>query len=206
MLFRSTEGQYGWISGETSPYTNWFPGEPNNSGDEDYVLMNFGQPGKWNDSQDDYHLGIVEIDSSALASLPDPWIREGNNVPGRFVFSLDQPSTIPVDVAFALSGTASGSDYQIGSAKIPAGTTSYEVNISTIDDLVYEGDETLTLKLKPGTYLVDSKRQEATIQIRDNEPIVSLEPTNNAYESGQNGRFTVRLSEPAPAKIGRAHV
>ena len=40
-----TEGEFKWVSGETSTYTNWFPGEPNNAGNEDYVGMNFGGAG-----------------------------------------------------------------------------------------------------------------------------------------------------------------
>ncbi|MDB9381784.1 lectin-like protein, partial [Nodularia spumigena CS-584] len=44
-----TEGQFKWVSGETSTYTNWYPGEPNNDGNEDYVGMNFRDAGKWND-------------------------------------------------------------------------------------------------------------------------------------------------------------
>ncbi|MEO1621780.1 MAG: C-type lectin domain-containing protein, partial [Cyanobacteria bacterium J06632_3] len=37
-----SEGQFEWISGETSTYRNWLAGEPNNSGgNEDYVEMNF---------------------------------------------------------------------------------------------------------------------------------------------------------------------
>ncbi|MCW9681150.1 lectin-like protein, partial [Dolichospermum planctonicum UHCC 0167] len=44
-----TEGEFKWVSGETSTYTNWFPGEPNNSENEDYVGINFGDAGTWND-------------------------------------------------------------------------------------------------------------------------------------------------------------
>ena len=54
------EGQFIWLSGEPSSYTNWNNGEPNNMSncDEDYVIMygpNEGNAyyspayGKWND-------------------------------------------------------------------------------------------------------------------------------------------------------------
>src|SRR5215471_8314375 len=33
------EGNFFWISGETSGFRNWRAGEPNNAGGEDYVLM-----------------------------------------------------------------------------------------------------------------------------------------------------------------------
>ena len=57
-----TEGEFKWVSGETSTYTNWYPDEPNNSGNEDYVEMNFGDAGTWNDlGTDSYRRGIIEI-------------------------------------------------------------------------------------------------------------------------------------------------
>ena len=58
---KTTEGEFRWANGETSTYTNWAPGEPNNHGNEDYVSMNFGTAGKWNDSNGDGPFrGIVE--------------------------------------------------------------------------------------------------------------------------------------------------
>jgi uncharacterized delta-60 repeat protein len=58
-----TEGVFKWISGETLTYQNWSPGEPNNGyGNEDYVAMNWGSPGKWNDctNVNDLFLAIIE--------------------------------------------------------------------------------------------------------------------------------------------------
>ncbi|MDB9476323.1 lectin-like protein [Dolichospermum circinale] len=60
-----TEGQFQWASNETSAYTNWFTGQPDNGGPEgeDYVVMNFGSAGKWNDYPNDLNSfrGIIEI-------------------------------------------------------------------------------------------------------------------------------------------------
>jgi Ca2+-binding RTX toxin-like protein len=65
-----TEGQFKWANGETSTYTNWFPGttgispQPDNGGPdgEDYVVMNFGAAGQWNDYPSNFtYRGIIEI-------------------------------------------------------------------------------------------------------------------------------------------------
>jgi len=44
---REVEGQYVWENGQAVTYTNWYAGEPNNSGNEDYAELYLG--GKWND-------------------------------------------------------------------------------------------------------------------------------------------------------------
>ncbi|NEQ07383.1 MAG: hypothetical protein F6K37_15970 [Moorea sp. SIO4E2] len=68
---RTIEGQWQWVSGETSTYRNWFPGEPNDyrsssiPDGEDYAVMGWGNQG-WNDLQNypNQHLrGIIEIPS-----------------------------------------------------------------------------------------------------------------------------------------------
>lgn len=48
----AVEGTFGWINGEPVTYTNWAPGEPNNLGNEDFVVMNWSAPGNWNDLPD----------------------------------------------------------------------------------------------------------------------------------------------------------
>lgn len=58
-----TEGKWQWVDGETSQYTNWAPGEPNNEyGQEHYALIN--QNGYWNDGKfenDAANSGVVII-------------------------------------------------------------------------------------------------------------------------------------------------
>ena len=65
------EGSFEWVSGEPVEYTKWAPGQPDNTGEEDYTVMwNYtGQEGLWNDTLDDnwYFMhgyltyGIVEV-------------------------------------------------------------------------------------------------------------------------------------------------
>ena len=50
--FRKEDGKdiWGWTDGSAWGFTNWRKGEPNDhSGIEDYVIMNWGNPGLWND-------------------------------------------------------------------------------------------------------------------------------------------------------------
>lgn len=46
----AVEGTWTWITGETWSYSNWNSGEPNNyASGEDYLQLNWGQAGGWND-------------------------------------------------------------------------------------------------------------------------------------------------------------
>ncbi|MFM8295591.1 MAG: choice-of-anchor L domain-containing protein, partial [Microcystaceae cyanobacterium] len=61
---QAEEGLWQWISGETSSYTNWSGGEPNNYGEEDYAVTNWVSPGTWNDLANYWYYsikGIVEV-------------------------------------------------------------------------------------------------------------------------------------------------
>ena len=78
-----------WSNGEAWSYSNWNPGEPNNAGNEDYLLVNPGFPG-WNDitaeqiqfviewSADCNFDGIVDYGQCRDGSLADS---NANNVP-----------------------------------------------------------------------------------------------------------------------------
>ncbi len=61
---KDAEGIFKWASREDVTYTNWVPGEPNNSGtNADYVRMNYN--GQWGDlPEDSQRRGIIEIDWS----------------------------------------------------------------------------------------------------------------------------------------------
>ncbi len=49
---QATEGTFAWVTGEPFSYTRWFIGEPNNTGNEDYVEISNSFNGFWNDTED----------------------------------------------------------------------------------------------------------------------------------------------------------
>ena len=60
-----TEGEWQWSSGESSTYRNWAPGEPNNSANQDYAVINFGLEKQWDDDWiDAVFRGVIEINTT----------------------------------------------------------------------------------------------------------------------------------------------
>lgn len=72
-----TEGVFRWSNGDPFTFTNWAPSEPNNSGNEDFVLMNWntlGFVGQWNDLPGSpvwSYRGIVETTNTPMEAVPD---------------------------------------------------------------------------------------------------------------------------------------
>ena len=65
----ANEGTYLWDSGEALGYTNWHPGEPNNSNNEDAVHFCCGD-GSWNDNNVNASFyGVIE---TAVVATPEP--------------------------------------------------------------------------------------------------------------------------------------
>lgn len=69
-------GQMFWNKGAKELYSNWNPGEPNNCcGGEDYLQINWGTPGGWNDHTGSQLNGYVIEYNGALppaAAVPEP--------------------------------------------------------------------------------------------------------------------------------------
>lgn len=82
-LYKNASNQWVWISGEPVTYTNWFSGEPNNSGGtEDKGEINHpGQtPGYWNDDDNnDLKYGVIEFPQTpnTYTNAPDHWFDYG---------------------------------------------------------------------------------------------------------------------------------
>jgi hypothetical protein len=85
----ATEGSFAWVTGEAFSYTNWAGGEPNNSGDEDFLALDL-RSGTWfwNDAPD--NLGAIF--GFARGYVMERPVRE--------------PSKVPEPAGLALAGLA----------------------------------------------------------------------------------------------------
>lgn len=72
----ASEANFVWVTGEPFTYTNWWGGEPNNSGNEDFVAYDFrnGNAWAWNDAPDNlggFVRGFV-AERVAPTAVPEP--------------------------------------------------------------------------------------------------------------------------------------
>jgi hypothetical protein len=62
---RKVEGEWVWSDGSPVAYTNWNPGEPNNSGGIEHYAEMLGSNGRWNDIADSGsgfpHLAVIKV-------------------------------------------------------------------------------------------------------------------------------------------------
>jgi hypothetical protein len=117
------------------------------------------------------HLSIA-----AAANAAEP----GTN--GRFVVSLDHISASDTVLAYSVSGTAAnGSDYQTlsGTVTIAAGQTSATIHVNTIDDLLSEGNENVTIRIDgvlAGDANITLAQTTATVSLLDNDAPPNIAP------------------------------
>ncbi|MBD2269110.1 hypothetical protein H6F62_10130 [Anabaena sp. FACHB-1391] len=151
-----TEGTFKWANGEAVTYTNWFPGEPNDLNNEDYVEFNFVGAGIWNDLPNSLLLlrGIIEIANSndtIIGSTGDDTINGGLGSDTVNYSSLTEAITLLaggivnkgsfgtdtiVDVETVIGAT--GQSNTIDASTGIATTTSLNVNLAT-NNLIING-------------------------------------------------------------------
>ena len=93
--------------------------------------------------------------------------------PGQFTLKRNGSITNPLTVKYYLTGTATnGTDYQslTNTITFAAGSDTATIEINVIDDKIYEGDETVNLKLSESKDYTITGKDNGTVTIADNDP------------------------------------
>ena len=103
---------------------------------------------------------------------PETWEKGPGGIPIPAKVTVSRPAACtdaPLPVAYRLSGTAkNGKDYTEldGTITLPAGAAAADIVIAPWNDMTVEGDETVSITLLPGPYVVGDPKA-ATVTIVD---------------------------------------
>ncbi|MGX2955067.1 immunoglobulin-like domain-containing protein [Shewanella sp. JL219SE-S6] len=149
------------------------------------------------DAQDAPVVGIVADQSS---------VTEGETA--AFTVSIDQVADEDVVVNFTYSGVAEdGSDFTgIASVTIPAGSTSVPLDISTINDGIYEGAEDFTVTIDSvsgadATISPTESSADTTILDAQDAPVVGIVADQSSVTEGETAAFTVSIDQVADEDV-----
>ena len=103
---------------------------------------------------------------------------------GQFTFSREGSTDATITVNFAVTGTGlNGTDYTTIATSVTfgIGQTTVTIDISALDDALFEPTETVIISLQSGaTYTVSSLAGTATVSIADDEPVFAVTSTTNS--------------------------
>ncbi|MBE9227779.1 SBBP repeat-containing protein [Phormidium sp. LEGE 05292] len=156
----------------------------------------------------------IADDVRVVSIAPGTNANERGSDNGTFIITLDNPAPAGgLTIAYKVGGTATettdftltaGSNIANIAAKtftIAAGQTTATLNVTPVDDTVFDPNETVQLTLEKGSssYTLGATTQ-ASITIADNTPTVNITSKDFASERGLiNGTFVITLDSPAPA-------
>ncbi len=149
---------------------------------------------------------LTNLDNENIANVyvmaPQATVSEASGT-GSFVVTRSAPSSQPLLVKYAVSGTAASiTDYSaIGSSVvIPANSASVTIPIHPVNDSLNEGDETISLNLLSDAAYIVAKPSGATVTINDDDsptlPDVNFGP-DQVIAEGSTVTVHVGLSRPA---------
>jgi len=196
-IYGTTEGNFKWVNGEPATYTNWNNGNPDNvqftPEGEDFVHINQGVGGTWNDIEHNFLLtyGIIEFDPATLTKpivtirATDAKAGEDGNA-GQLIVTRIGNTTEPLTVNYSVLGNATnGTDYQnlSGNITIPAGASVASIPIIPIADNEVEGDETVVVKLLANDAYNVGAAETGTVTIANNNnlpvtPTIYINPVS----------------------------
>lgn len=143
-----------------------------------------------------------DVPSASITVAPSS-VNEDSGTPLVYTVTLDQPSLVPLSVAYTVGGTAtSGTDYAAVSSplSIAAGATSGTITVTPTADSAVEANETVVLTLAAGTgYAVGAPASATGTILDDDQPALSISDVIlNEGDSGTTAfTFTVSLNAAA---------
>jgi hypothetical protein len=138
----------------------------------------------------------VFSEGANLAALP--------RATGEFTLTRKGSTLFPLTVKYSVGGSATqGSDYTAlgGEVVIPAGSASATVAVQPIDDEVYEGDESVVVKIDapPSAPYLGGESMSATVTIVDDENQVTVRPSTRwINETGTESSATFIITRAGP--------
>jgi hypothetical protein len=148
-------------------------------------------------------ISIADDDSAVVSIIATDATAMEPTDPGQFTVSLSNPSDTDTTISYTVTGDATaGSDFTplSGSVTILAGDTSALIDVPTLDDLLLEDAEQVTLTLNNVTAgdadIAIGTINAATVTLADNDSAtVSIQATDSAAsEPADAGQFTVTLA------------
>lgn len=154
---------------------------------------------------------IINDDSSTISvTASTPLITEGGPGAagtGNFVFALTNPLSTARTVSYTVTGSAtSGTDYNVlaGSFTMPANTVTYNLILTSVADLIVEGDETVTVTITgvTGTPAININATPATITIDDDDlPGILYSPSSVTMTEGSTATIEVWLTNAPSGSV-----
>ena len=149
---------------------------------------------------------IVSNDSPTVTiAATTPTAREIGPTAGVFTVTRTGPTTAPLTVFYAVTGTATaGSDYQglPGSVTLPTGSATATLTVTPLDDQIIEPDETVVITLSANAaYLVGTPASATVTIVSDDLPSVTIVATTPTTTEAGSGAFTVTRTGPTTAPL-----
>ncbi|MCP1473774.1 hypothetical protein ABIA54_002140 [Pseudomonas sp. EB276 TE3739] len=144
------------------------------------------------------------VDTTTVSISGSSSVAEGQTA--SYTVSLNHPAQTEVTLKIVYSGTAAdGSDFTgVYTVKIPAGASSAQFNVATLDDKITEGTENFVVKIDSATggnfenLAVSSTNGSVSTSIIDNDapPVLDLDANNSSGATGADYKVTFTENTP----------
>lgn len=139
--------------------------------------------------------------SSGGVSRPQLSVASGGSITegttGTVDFKLNASLPYPLRFSYTIDGTTYTSVF-------PHSSTTYQASVSIADDNLYNPGRTINASVNSGNvYTLGTA--STSIDIEDDEPLISIIAKNHPSEDGDEGEFEIQLNKPAPGNFSVAY-